>query len=91
MGESGEFILANDDIMGQIAGFQNGNNLSGMSDSSGLFFVSVPRACFAGSYGGAAALEGALGMSVYGPGCLRAGFGLSSSDDYVGFRTVYFA
>ena len=37
IGESGEFIPANNDMMGQIAGFQNGNNLSGMSDASALF------------------------------------------------------
>lgn len=91
MGESGEFILANNDIMGQIAGFQNGNNLSGMSDASLLRFVSFPGACCAGSYGYPAAGAGAIGVSFCGPGCLDAGRYLSSGDDFVGFRTVYFA
>ena len=91
MGESGEFIPANNDMMGQIAGFQNGNNLSGMSDASALLFVSVPRACFAGSFGLAAAVEGAFDVSLYGPGSLIAVDGLSSGVDDVGFRTVYFA
>lgn len=90
MGESGEFIPANNDMMGQIAGFQNGNNLSGMSDASILGFVSVPSACGAGSSGVTAAGAGAVYVSVYGPGSLGAAFGLSSGVDYVGFRTVYF-
>ena len=91
MGESGEFIPANNDMMGSIAGFQNGNNLSGMSDASALVFGSVPRACIAGSYGTAAAGGGAFDVSIYGPGCLLAVYGVSSDDDGVGFRTVYFA
>lgn len=91
IGESGEFIPANNDMMGQIAGFQNGNNLSGMSDASSLTFDSVPRACCAGSRGDTAALGGAFGVSVCGPGSLGAALGLSSGDDGVGFRTVYFA
>ena len=91
IGESGEFIPANNDMMGQIAGFQNGNNLSGMSEASALLFDSVPFACGAGSYGDSAAYEGAFLVSFSGPGYLGAGFGLSSGDDCVGFRTVYFA
>ena len=90
MGESVEFIPANNDMMGQIAGFQNGNNLSGMSDASGLFFASVPYACYAGSFGAAAAGSGAFRVSICGPGFLLADYGLSSGADFVGFRTVYF-
>ena len=91
MGESGEFILANNDMMGQIAGFQNGNDLSGMSDASSLHFDSVPFACSAWSYGGAAVDGGAVIVSLYGPGCLAAEVDLSSGVGVVGFRTVYFA
>ena len=91
MGESGEFILANNDMMGQIAGFQNGNNLSGMSDASRLDFDSVPSAGGAGSFGFAAAAVGAIYVSVCGPGFLYAAYGLSSGVGNVGFRTVYFA
>lgn len=90
LGECGDFLPANNDMEGMMGAVMAGeHNLSGVSDASVLFFDSVPRACYVGSVGGLAFNEGALYASVYGPGFLLAGFGLSSGNDGVGFRTVF--
>ena len=65
------------------------HNLSGVSDASRLYFDSVPRACYVGSYGAVAAYGGALVAAIYGPGFLFAVYDLSSGVDLVGFRTVF--
>ena len=90
MGEHGDFLPANNDMEGMVGAVMAGeHNLSGVSDASNLLFVSVPRACVVGSYGGMAAYGGALGAAIYGPGFLYAVNGLSSGVGNVGFRTVF--
>ena len=90
LGECGDFLPANNDMEGMMGAVMAGeHNLSGVSDASRLYFVSVPRACYVGSIGYYAFDGGALGAAVCGPGFLHAAYDLSSDDDGVGFRTVF--